>query len=711
MLGGCGLLWVGAYFAYSRYQNREPQFHDNFRYSDEQTNMGGWQHFGGTWEILGGTMENISDDRGAKLMNGNPEWRNYTVEADIQLLSEGGDAGFVVRSHGEEAGVDAYYGYFAGIRDSDDTLIIGRSDFGWHAFRTVSVNSHVHTRTWYHLQLIVLGCNIGATVKTPEGELVVASVHDPDCIRSGRFGLQSYWTGAVWRNLDLRPATQTDWDSIVGNARPLKPDLTLVDRDNLPLTPPITDLNVHKMNFLPMLRQSVNNHAELNAIPITDLRLFAPNRSQRVTVHGVVTLVRPILFIQDSSGGIAGPSAHPVIPVEIGDQVEATGDAELHRFSSVLRNAEVRLLWSHSQVPPIAVTALQAASGGFDAGFVETEGRLTSIQRLSGNSTKLQLDEGSQSFFAIAENEGNFTAVSRLKVGSRLRLRGICVTDKSFTNDEVPFALLMRSRDDVQILAPPLWWNMQHVVTLAFALVSVLVGIQLLYFSFKRSRMRAVMEERELLAMEMHDTLAQSFAGLGFQLEALCDTARGDSPLRAQLESTLGLARLGHMQARQNISALRPANLVQLGLAAALEDVARSIVRGDRPVIDMVTRGEPRAIPLRISDTLFRIGQEAVANAVRHGRPELIRIRLSFDRDVVRLTVHDNGRGFCTRADSAGSGIRSMKQRAERIGATFGVHSTPGRGTILTVRVRSPRNVFSRLASLNFNLKKKLSKP
>src|SRR6185437_554115 len=103
--------------------------------------------------------------------------------------------------------------------------------------------------------------------------------------------------------------------------------------------------------------------------------LLSPDVPAPVTIHGIVTLTSPVLFVQDPTGGLAITASHAHVPLQIGDEVEAKGDAELHDFSSRLRNADVRLLWSHTPVPPIAVTAAQAATGAFDAKYVEIEGR------------------------------------------------------------------------------------------------------------------------------------------------------------------------------------------------------------------------------------------------------------------------------------------------------------------------------------------------
>jgi len=217
----------------------------------------------------------------------------------------------------------------------------------------------------------------------------------------------------------------------------------------------------------------------------------------------------------------------------------------------------------------------------------------------------------------------------------------------------------------------------------------------LTYSSVKRSRLRAVMEERERLALEMHDTLAQSFAGLGFQLEAICGEVEPGSSMHTQLESTVGMVRSGHLEARRNIAALRPGNLDQMGLANALQEAAHAIVQDGPIVIQISVQGEARQIPLRICDTLFRIGQEAIANAVSHARPKNIQLRLVYGMPSVKLTVRDDGDGFSQQGETAGFGIRGMKRRADSISANLRIRSSPGRGTSVSVRAMMPQTLLS----------------
>jgi len=682
-----GLLVVGTglHFASVEWRQSQPYFHDDFSHtSNGRQHSGGWQAFGGTWQVIDGAMWNITDDRGAKLMNGNPNWHDYTISADVQLLGETGDAGFVIRASQEETGVDSYHGYFAGLRDLDDTLILGRADYGWHEFRAIPVHSGVATGAWYHLKVIAYECIIAVSATNGNGETTIASVNDPSCIEKGRFGLQSYSTGAVWRNVEVKPANQSDLQILLAGQKPVSPDAP-------PFIPAMTDPQTYQRFWQPMRRELRGHQSNLAAIPIAQLRLLAPDRPTRVTVQGVVTLVSPLLVIQDSTGGVVIPHPELTKPLQIGDDVEASGDADLRDFSPVLRGATVRPFWSHAALPPVAVTAVQASTGAFDARFIETEGQLESEQHTSDGRVVLQLNEASQSFLAIAENPSPAETPLGFEIGSRLRLRGICVTDRAYTKDEIPFALLMRSVEDVQVIETPPWWNAQHIAELVASLLLVSLGLQLVYSSVKRAQLRAVVEERERLAMEMHDTLAQSFVGLGFQLETLCSEAPPGTTMRSQLEATVDLVRFGHMEARRNIAALRPGNLEQLGLAGALEQAAHTLVQGGPIAVSLSVRGEPRNVPLRTADALFRIGQEAVANAARHAKPHKIQLLLAYGKTSLKLSVKDDGIGFLTEIENEGFGIRGLKRRASAIGADLRIRSNPAHGTLLSVRAMLPK--------------------
>lgn len=679
------------------WREREPSFHGPFsRNGDGPLHTGGWQALGGTWRVVDGAMQNISDDRGARLMNGSARWSDYVVDADIQLLGEAGDAGIIVRSSQEETGVDSYHGYFAGVRDIDETLILGRADYGWHEFQNIPIRSGVHAGSWFHLRVLAYGCDIVATASAPTGEISKAILKDPACLSQGRFGLQSYSTGAVWKNLTVRPATAQDLQAMLAIRGTTAPEFRQFGEAT-------ADPWSERRFIEPMQRELRNHRTDPDALSISELRLLPTTPSSHVTVDGVVTLVSPTLFVQDATGGVAVAADPGDTSVQIGDAVEVSGDLEQHDFSSILHTPNIRRLWSHTPVPPVSVSAEQAATGAFDARYIETEGRLVAQQSDSENRVQLRLVDGSQPFLAIAENSGVAETLKSLETGSRLRVRGICVTDRRFAHDEIPFALLMRSVEDAKMVEPPPWWGTRHEIELFFALLATSIGIQIAYTLVKKSQRMAISNERERLALEMHDTLAQSYAGLGFQLEALCRQAEPESRMRKNLESTVDLVRSGHQEARRNIAALRPTNLEKMGLVKALELAAHTIVQDGAIDISIGVRGDTQRLPQSIGDTFYRIGQEAIANAVRHGRPHRIQLRLHFGLSSVILLVRDDGAGFSVAENAAGFGMRGMIRRAQSINARLRIHSKPGCGTSVMVRAHLPQSRLSLWRQRFFN--------
>jgi signal transduction histidine kinase len=642
-----------------------------------------WQAYGGTWQYIDGVMQNNSDERGAKLMSGPTYWANYSIEADVLLLGQYGDAGLIIRATDEEEGVDAYHGYMAGLRDLDNTLILGRADYGWREYAAKPVAPRVNAQQWYHVKFLAYGCDFAVSARAPDGGTTSVAVEDPDCRPSGRFGLKSYNTGAEWRNVEIRPASRQDLVAMAGADRP-----PIATPDALPMGAAPGSYDHY---FEPIQRDLLAHRADVNSQSISSLRLLSPDVPASVTIHGVVTLTSPVLFVQDPTGGLAITDSHAHAPLQIGDEVEARGDAELHDFSSRLRNADVHLLWSHTPVLPVAVTAAQAATGAFDAEYVQIEGRLEHKEETPAHTLVLTLDDASQSFLAIVSGAAQVGRLRLLKEKSRLRLRGVCVVDSRYTRDLTSFALLLPSFNDVEVVEGPPWWSTGHIVAMVIGvLLLALVGLSC-YILIERWRMQAVLEERGRLAHEMHDTLAQSFAGLGFQLEAIRDEADEGSNIVPQLDVARDMVRSSHEEARRSIAMLRPQALETVGLLQALESCTHRMVNGTSSIaVRVSSEGSERAIPLRISDTLMRIGQEAIANAIRHAHPSELNISLNYRKSAVEMVIEDDGRGFTLTSELAGFGISGMHKRADSIGATLTIRTAPGKGTALCVHAPTP---------------------
>lgn len=633
-----------------------------------------WQAFGGTWELADGSMHNDSDDRGAKLLTGSSRWTDYSVEADVMLLGLGGDAGLMLRSSDEEQGVDAYTGYYAGVRTLDNSLILGRAGHGWVEMDQKFEQPGVRAMQWYHLKLLAYGCQLAATATSlPQRKPTTIAITDEACVRSGRAGLRSYASGGVWRNIVIRQAKQADLAAMLAMAGGEKPTFSAAR----PLDGPGPGDVYGSASTIAAQLVPPSPDTQL----ISSLRLVSSSKPVTATVRGAVVLVSPALFVQDASGGIAVQQV-AAEPLKVGDEVEVTGQVRANAFSPTLERASVRVLWENTPMPPISVTASQAATGAFDAMFIEVEGRLTEKQRGPDDSILFSFDAGPQSFRAIMNRGRGDTLYSRLKLGSMLRLRGIAVADSAYTNDVVPFALLLRSSDDAEILTGPPWWSARHLVAIAAAFLLLALVANFFYHRVESWRLRAVLEERERMAYEMHDTLSQSFAGIGFQLEAIREGMPEELPrLHQHLDLARELVRHSHEETRRSIAVLRPNQAGSDGLLTALRECANRLVEGGSVQIVATCTGDVSRTPLRVADALYHIGQEALANAVRHGHPTALEIQLAYEKGLVHLRIRDDGGGFVPEDDLPGFGLRSMRKRAAGIGAALQIRSSPNAGT------------------------------
>jgi signal transduction histidine kinase len=181
-------------------------------YELQSANMGEWKAIGGKWRAADGTIYNDSDERGAKLVTGSNAWRNYTLSADMRFKGSDADMGLIVRTANEMEGVDAYDGYYVGLRTLDGTMIIGRSHFGWAESQPVAVPGGVHSSVWYRLRVTAVGCNVAASVQNLTTlQTAWIAFYERSCLESGRVGLRSLNAGSMWTNISVAPATWNDY--------------------------------------------------------------------------------------------------------------------------------------------------------------------------------------------------------------------------------------------------------------------------------------------------------------------------------------------------------------------------------------------------------------------------------------------------------------------------------------------------------------------
>ncbi len=207
----------------------------------------------------------------------------------------------------------------------------------------------------------------------------------------------------------------------------------------------------------------------------------------------------------------------------------------------------------------------------------------------------------------------------------------------------------------------------------------------------KAARQSAVLEERNRLAGEIHDGLAQSFTAICMQLgvaqEELASNV-GD-PLR-RIQRAVELANIGLDEARRSAHNLRLSNVYQSGLSETLQGLVQRSAVADRLRCDFRSENIPeKNLPPNVQHELLRIAQEAIHNAVRHANPTSIDVSLKWDAPNIVLQVKDNGSGISSVSldKSEGFGLSNMRARATQIGARLEIQTAVGHGTIVMVNV------------------------
>jgi len=206
---------------------------------------------------------------------------------------------------------------------------------------------------------------------------------------------------------------------------------------------------------------------------------------------------------------------------------------------------------------------------------------------------------------------------------------------------------------------------------------------------FARSTRLGAVEERNRLAREIHDTLAQGLTATALQLEsaeALLDA--GSEVVHEPLRRALSLTRSNLEEARRSVLDLRASPLEGRPLSEALKSLVDrwEAETGINARYGAVNSSRP--LPPRVEAALYRICQEALTNAARHAGAGRVAVRLVAAPDRVRLVVEDDGRGFDSSAVPEGRhGLVGMRERAKVLGGVLAVHSSPGAGTRLEATV------------------------
>jgi signal transduction histidine kinase len=448
-------------------------------------------------------------------------------------------------------------------------------------------------------------------------------------------------------------------------------------------------------------------------VPLERLRPYHPQglSLHRQRVQGRVThSARDGALWLEDGGHALRCQLDPGVVYKVGSLVEASGYLRLRDHFASLLQARVRVLGPPTLMVPTAITPERVAREDLDGRLVSLTGTLRKMV-FSPQVTSFYLE--SQGELTEARLYGDFPAKPDWQEGAELALSGIVRVrleqrrEALDTAKVAGFHLHLRGYRDVKVIKPISWWTPQRVgllgIILAIGLAVVLSWAALLRAQVSRrtrqlareieqrvqtkAEHEATLRERNRLAADLHDTLAQSFTAVGFQLQAARvhrphDAARADEHLRLATQ----LLEHGSQDLRRSLRDLRARMLEGRSLSAALLEATQSTV----PPVQVHADEASDTLPDFLANQLFLFAQEAVSNALKHAAARSIHVDLATVDMQVTITITDDGHGFnseMVKGPSEGHfGITGMRERALRMGGELDLRSG-AEGTAVMLRV------------------------
>ena len=451
------------------------------------------------------------------------------------------------------------------------------------------------------------------------------------------------------------------------------------------------------------------------AVPLRSadsLLQFAPDNpaGHRVHVHGVVTHAQPgsLVWIRDETSGLC-IQAQQEENLQPGDEIDVLGFPAYGSFSPMLEDA---LFQKTGAGPPPTPRLIASATNAFDFedDLIATEAILTDVQTVF-EGTALALKSGGTIFRALLKSPPDYKSNPDWQPGSKVRVTGIC----SVIHDDVrplmgiwqpqAFQILLRSPADLRILNRPPWWTPQHVILFLGVVIGGLLLVTGVVMSLARRRLNeqghqramaeteftAILSERNRMAREIHDTLAQGLVATSVQLRlARKQSAAAPESLQQHLDSAQQLVRHSLQEARNSIWNMRSQVLENGDLASALKDILKQMTDDTEVETHFEVAGKAHRLAPVIESNLLRVGQEAITNATRHASARHVKVRLEFGEKQFRLTVSDDGCGFDPSRPlpgAGGFGLVGMRERAAELKGELNFRSAPGEGSEIILSI------------------------
>jgi signal transduction histidine kinase len=265
--------------------------------------------------------------------------------------------------------------------------------------------------------------------------------------------------------------------------------------------------------------------------------------------------------------------------------------------------------------------------------------------------------------------------------------------------------ILLRSPSDLAVVRAAPWLTTQRALLIALGVASLVLAALVAVAVLARRQIAhreeartlaevefsAMLAERNRLARELHDTIAQELNAVSIQMELAKNTAKKGTveEMMPHLVTAHGIVRGCLAQTRESIWDMRSHILEKTDLLGALRSVAEQMSAGRGCSIRARASGKARRLAPMIENNLLRIGQEAVANALKHAHARGIELEVSFETARVRLVVRDDGSGFDPAAPPADGhfGLRGMKERVAQMQGELTFRRGDQGGTVVEVAV------------------------
>jgi len=458
--------------------------------------------------------------------------------------------------------------------------------------------------------------------------------------------------------------------------------------------------------------------------PISSLLQFSShaNYGHRVKVAGSVIYRQPpdVLYIEDDTSGLSVQTAQ-ADNLQPSDHVEVLGFAATGDYNPTLRDAVFRKVGSDAAPVPDEVTADDALSGRFDCRLVRIQA--TVVDRAHHSQDQFLVLQAPSGFIfnAYLQRKGRGTDFAYLQNGCTVAVTGVCVIDPGaewhagLDWRAKSFRILVRYANDIELVHPAPWWNLEKFWWTLGMLCAVILGAFTWVAALRRRvhRQTGIIQqkmevevalEREILEIsnreqrrighDLHDGVCQQLAGIGLMTASVADQLGEKGVAESgQVERISGLIQTAITQTRGVARGLFPVKLEENGLAYVLSELAANAQELFKVNCRFSAQDPPPDIENDVALHLYYIAREAVANAARHGHADNIWISLAPNQDRYLLTVRDDGAGFVLPGRTAtGMGLRIMQHRARVIGATLNLQSAPAAGTTMTcVFTATPR--------------------